>query len=67
MNNATRAHLRELFFRVTVWLKGLDAILEIVGGIGLLLVSPAVILRVVAFLTQDELAEDPRDLVAHYV
>lgn len=67
MDSATRSYLRELFFRVGVWLKGLDAILEIIGGVALLLVSPAFILRVVAFLTQDELAEDPRDLVANYV
>ena len=41
--------------------------MEIVGGIALLVVSPALILRVIEFLTQDEIAEDPRDLVANYL
>jgi uncharacterized membrane protein len=55
---------RERLFRVGVALKGLDAALEIAGGIALLFVNPGFILRVVALLTQDELAEDPRDIVA---
>ena len=67
MNNNARSDLREIFFRVSVSLKGLDAALEIVGGVALLAVSPTFILRAIAFLTQNELAEDPRDLVANYV
>ncbi len=62
-----RGELRERLFRIGVSLKGLDAALEIAAGAGLFFVSPASILRVVAFLTQDELAEDPRDLVANYL
>jgi uncharacterized membrane protein len=58
------AATRERLFRASVALKGLDALLEIAGGIALLFVSPEFILRVVALLTQDELAEDPRDIVA---
>lgn len=60
-----RAELRELLFRVSVILKGLDALLEIVGGVALWWVSPGLIVRVVHFLTQDEIAEDPHDLVAN--
>jgi uncharacterized membrane protein len=67
MTTIKGAALRELLFRVSVLLKGLDAAMEIVGGIALLAISPAWILRVVAFLTQDELAEDPHDLVANYL
>src|SRR5258706_12492910 len=55
---------RELLFRWSVSLKGLHAALEVVGGVALLLITPAFILRVVAFLTQDELDEHPNDLVA---
>lgn len=58
--------LRELFFRIAILLKGLDGALEIFGGAVLLTIGPASILRVVAFLTQGELAEDPHDLVANY-
>jgi uncharacterized membrane protein len=65
VNKLRRQHLRELLFRISVLLKGLNAALEIVGGAALLAVSPAFILRTVALLTQDEIAEDPRDLVAN--
>lgn len=51
-------------FRVSLVLKGLDGVLELVGGILLLLVSPAQMGLVVRFLTQHELSEDPHDLVA---
>ena len=65
MERAARAYLRELLFRLSVILKGLDALLEVAGGIALWLVSPGLIIQVVHFLTQDEIAEDPHDLVAN--
>jgi uncharacterized membrane protein len=58
---------RERLFRWSVSLKGLHAALEITGGVALLFVSPDVILRLVGFLTQDELAEDPSDRVATFL
>jgi uncharacterized membrane protein len=61
----TKSQLRELLFRISVALKGLHATLEIVGGIALLVVSPAFILRAMELLTQDEVTEDPRDLIAN--
>ena len=61
-----RQNLREVSFRISIALKGLNAALEIVGGVALAAVSPAFILRTVALLTQDELAEDPRDFIANY-
>lgn len=64
--DARSARMRELLFRVSVAAKGVDALLEIIGGIALLIVTPGFILRIVGLLTQDELAEDPRDLVANY-
>ena len=39
----------------------------IVGGIALLGVSPALTLRATELLTQDEIAEDSRDLIANYL
>lgn len=56
---------REILFLVSVWVKGLDGLLELLGGAALLNLSPAFILGVVRLLTQDEIAEDPRDLVAN--
>jgi uncharacterized membrane protein len=45
---------------------GLTPALDIIGGVALLAVSPTFILRAIAFVTQNELAEDPLDLVANY-
>lgn len=61
-----RRSWRERLFLVGVWIKGLDGTLEILGGIALLTVSPSLVLRTVQFLTQDEITEDPHDLVATY-
>lgn len=63
----TKSSLREIVFRFGVWLKGLDGALEIAGGLAIWSVSPGWILRVVRSLTQDEIAEDPHDLVANYL
>nr|WP_269437410.1 MULTISPECIES: DUF2127 domain-containing protein [unclassified Arthrobacter] len=46
-------------------LKGLDGLLEFVGGIFLLLVTPREIGSIVQFLTQHELSEDPGNLIAN--
>jgi uncharacterized membrane protein len=63
----TRSQLRERLFRISVALKGLHAVLEIIGGIALWVVSQGFILRAIELLTQDEIAEDPRDLFANYL
>ena len=44
-----RRILRDTLFRVAVCLKGIDGIIEIIGGVALLLVSSARILHVVGF------------------
>jgi uncharacterized membrane protein len=67
MTRFDRALLREWLFRISVVLKGLDAVLEIVGGIGLWLTGPALIVRLTALLTRGELGEDPRDVIANYL
>lgn len=60
-----RRGAREVLFLVSVWLKGLNALSELIGGVALFAVSPPLILHVVRFLTQDEIAEDPHDLIAN--
>lgn len=52
-------------FRVSLILKGLDGVLELIGGILLLLVTPRQIGDLARFLTQHELAQDPNDIVAN--
>jgi uncharacterized membrane protein len=54
-------------FKVSLVLKGLDGILEVIGGILLLVVSPQAIDHLVRVLTAHELSEDPHDLIARYL
>ena len=51
-------------FRISLILKVLDGALELIGGVLLLLVSPARMNEVVRVLTQHELSEDPHDFIA---
>jgi uncharacterized membrane protein len=67
LKEINRAALREFLFRASVLLKGLDALFEIAGGIALWFINPAQIMRLTALLTQDELSEDPHDIVANYL
>lgn len=54
-------------FRVSLILKGLDGVLELIGGVLLLLVSPQQIMDAVRFFTQHELVEDPQDVISNYL
>ena len=62
-----RPRLVHALFEIGVIAKGIDGTLEIIGGILLLLSSPAQLQPLARLLTQHELAEDPRDLIANYV
>ena len=52
-------------FYVSIILKGIDGVLELIGGIILLFVSPEYISKIVATLTQHELMTDPHDFLAN--
>jgi uncharacterized membrane protein len=54
-------------FEIGIILKGLDGVLEVIGGLLLLVVSPATIDRMVTNLTQHELSEDPHDFLATHL
>ena len=54
-------------FKIGLVLKGLDGVLEVIGGILLLFLSPDAIEHLVRMLTAHELSEDPHDLVARYL
>jgi uncharacterized membrane protein len=54
-------------FQIGIILKGLDGVMELVGGLLLLYVTPGDIRHLVAILTQGELSEDPDDVVARYL
>ena len=53
-------------FEMSLIFKWLFALLEIIGGVAAYLVSQHALLDLVHAITQAELAEDPRDLVANY-
>jgi uncharacterized membrane protein len=54
-------------FEIGILLKAVDGLLEIIGGILLFLIPPETINYLVRVLTQGELSEDPRDLIANFL
>jgi len=54
-------------FRISLYLKGLDGLLEIAGGILLLIVSPQQINHLARWLTEGELSNDPHDFIANHI
>ncbi|MER9181626.1 DUF2127 domain-containing protein [Mesorhizobium sp. M0767] len=54
-------------FELSVWLKGLHALIECVGGILLYVVTTDAIASWVNTFTQEELIEDPNDFIAGYL
>jgi uncharacterized membrane protein len=67
MSSSERRDLLDRTFEVAIILKGLDGLLEVFGGLLLLLVTPATINRLVAALTEHELSEDPHDFIATHL
>jgi uncharacterized membrane protein len=67
--NAPRlaAALSHVGFEAAILLKGIHASLEMVGGVLLWLVKPDTLNAWLRLLTQNELAEDPADIVANLV
>lgn len=53
-------------FLIGIFLKALNGVCEVIGGLLLLIFSSETIRRWVAYLTQDELSEDPNDLLANF-
>lgn len=47
-----KAHLREILFRTSILVKGLNGLLEIVGGVAAWAVSPGFVVRVAGLLTE---------------
>jgi uncharacterized membrane protein len=60
-------HRIHQFFEISVLLKGAHALIECIGGLVLAFVSTSAIKNPVNALTQDELIEDPNDLVAAHL
>jgi len=56
-----------LLFKIGVWSKAVDGALEMIGGIALLFTSQESLRKMVGWLTQGELQEDPTDFVANHL
>ena len=52
-------------FELSLFIKGLDGVLEIIGGAVFLFVNPSRMNSLVFFLTSREITEDPHDLIAN--
>lgn len=67
MRQFSRGDLLDRAFLVGILLKGLDGVLEVLGGLLLLVLTPNAIDRLVRALTQHELSEDPHDFLATHL
>jgi uncharacterized membrane protein len=56
-----------LVFEVSLWLKGVFALSEIIAGIALFFISQQFLLSVALWVTKEEFAEDPHDIVANFL
>lgn len=54
-------------FNVVLILKGADGVLELVGGLLLLVIAPDAIDHLARWLTQNELSRDPHDFLARHL
>jgi uncharacterized membrane protein len=62
-----RSTLRHELFHIGIILKGIDGALEIIGAFLILMISPQTLNKIIYLLTQHELSEDPKDIVANYL
>jgi uncharacterized membrane protein len=60
-------NLLDRIFEVGIILKGLDGLIEVIGGLTLLFVTPDTINVLVASWTRGELSQDPHDFVATHL
>lgn len=54
-------------FVISLILKMLNAIAEIIGGIGALFISSAILIHIVNLIGKEELVEDPKDAIINYL
>jgi uncharacterized membrane protein len=54
-------------YEIGILIKGIDGVLELIGGVLVLVVPPHTIDAILRFLTQHELSRDPHDFVATHI
>ena len=56
--------LLDKFYELGILIKGFDGVVELIGGVLLLVLNSGTILRITDSLTRSELGQDPRDFLA---
>jgi uncharacterized membrane protein len=54
-------------FEIGIIAKGLDGLIELIGGVLLLAITPATINRLITVYTRREMSEDPNDVIATHL
>ena len=54
-------------YEIGILIKGIDGVLELIGGVLVLTVSPHMITGITQFLTQDALEENPHNFIATHI
>lgn len=54
-------------FEAALWVKGIFALSEVLAGVAAYVASPRIVMTFVLWVTKDEFAEDPHDLVANFL
>ena len=69
MNSVIKKRARFIYisFLVGTIAKGVDGVLEIIGGVFVLFVNPVLLNKGIRFIFAHELSEDPRDKLVNYL
>lgn len=67
MKFTLREHTIHTTFEITLLVKGVHAILEILGGVLVFFINGTYVISTVLTFTQEELTEDPKDILANYL
>jgi uncharacterized membrane protein len=62
-----RRRLLDRTFDLSIVLKGIDGLIEVIGGVLLLTVSAATLNTLAVRITSAELSQDPHDFIAHHL
>lgn len=54
-------------FEIGILIKGIDGVLEIIGGTLLIFLNPGRLNKLITLLTQHELSEDPNDIISNFM
>lgn len=67
MNVERKTGITHHLFNISIIAKGVDGVLETIGGILLFFISPRQIHSIIQRITQHELSKDHRDIIASYL